>query len=205
MNTFLRLTTLIGLSLSFYACGVSGSSTTEDDQSIDAIWALYHQERYSEAEQGFLEYAWNDLEAPEAWSGLGWSRFHLGSFSQARQAFQQSLVADPSWLDSRGGDAFAQRQNGDQTRLIAQARYVLSNNPAWTFEHELHIDQMDLWVLGAQVWFQEQDFDSCLTWLSSADSGLSLSRLDTLSWNGAPDFASALLTELERLSLLAAP
>jgi hypothetical protein len=204
MKNSFRFTPLLLVSF-LLSCGVSGPSSSQQDSDLNDVWNLYHQERYLEAEAGFLDFAWYDVGAPEAWCGLGWSRMHLGSFSQARQAFSQSLLADPSYLDSRAGDAFAQRQDGAASRLIQQARFVLTDEPVWSFEHELGVNHLDLRVVGAQAWFLQQDFDSCLIWLQGVDTGLALSRLDTLSWAGADDFESALLAELERIAFEVAP
>jgi hypothetical protein len=189
--------------LAFLGCGVTGQNPQDEGDAMDDAWQLYRQQRFEEAAQRFQDLALEDVSMAESYGGLGWSRLRLLEPAAARTAFQSSLIDDPQWADSRAGELFALRDaGGSADALLSRARALLRDEPTWRFGHESSVDWRDLQVLMAQVFYTTQRFDSCLTRCRSVDDAMSLSRADTLSWLGAPTFESALLAELERLTLL---
>jgi len=196
-----RTAVLLALLALAAGCGVSGGSSSEEDGQLADAWALYRQERWEEARVRFQQLVDADQAVGEAFAGVGWTRLHLLQPSQARTAFQNSLLDDDGRLESRAGEAFALRDaGGDSERLLAQARSVLLVDADWRFAHETSVDWRDLQVLMAQTFFLRQQFDSCLFRCRRADPAIGLSRADTLSWQGAASFELALFAEVERLA-----
>ncbi len=189
-----------GLLLPAFSCGVNGDSSSSTSDQVDEAWRRYRLGQYEGAATLFEELALDDVELAESYGGLGWSRLHLLNPAGARQAFQSSLVGDADWLDSRAGELFALRDAGAAADvLLGRARSMLQAGPAWRFQHEQSVDWQDVQVLTAQVFYYTQHFDSCLSHCLAVDNSIALTRVDTLSWQGAPTFEAALLREVERL------
>ena len=173
---------------------------------LDEAWSLYHNEEYVAAAELFQDLVDEDLSVAEALCGIGWSRLHLRHPDESRNAFQSSLFADQTYLDSRVGEAFALRDatTPDDGRLLEQARTSLRTDPDYVFTHETSINAQDLRVLLAQVFYYHQEFDSCYARCLEVDPQISIAPEDTLSWFMYPNFQSALFDELVRLSELVA-
>jgi len=194
---------LWGMVILLAGCGVTGQGPGDEADLVDDAWRLYRQERFEEAAQRFGELALEDVSLAESYGGLGWSRLRLLDPASARSAFQSSLIDDPQWTDSRAGELFALRDAGGSADvLLSRGRSLLHDEPTWRFSQETRVDWRDVQILMAQVFFYTQRFDSCLSRCATVDDAMSLSRADTLSWQGSPSFETALLLELERLTVL---
>ncbi len=58
-------------------------------------WALWKQQRLSEAEEAFSEAVKLDPELANAWNGLGWSRLNQGNGAEAEEAFSKCVKLEP--------------------------------------------------------------------------------------------------------------
>jgi hypothetical protein len=187
-------------------CGTTGPATENGDPDIEQAWDYYSQGLWDEAIAEFVAIAENGNHIAEAFSGIGWSKLHRIEPQGGLTAFQISLLEDPNYLNSLAGEAFAQRDiaNPDYSRLLDKARKCLELDADYEFEREISVNNLDLHLLMAQIFFTQHQFDSTLFRCLQVDPELNLAPEDTLSWSDAGSFEAALLSELERLSILLA-
>jgi hypothetical protein len=199
------LLTLICVCLMLIDCGTKGPTTSDNgDPTIEKAWDYYSLQQWDQAISEFTAVANSGYNIAEAYSGIGWSKLHRLEPQSGLNAFQTSLLDDANYLNSLAGEAFSQRDvnNPDNNRLLAKARKCLLLAPDYQFDRETSVNSLDLHILMAQVFFTQQDFDSSYFHCRQVDESVSIARLDTLSWNGANSYESALLSELSRLSQL---
>ncbi len=202
MKMILQTAALAALQL-LLSCGVSGGSSDREDNGLTEAWSLFEQELYPEAQAAFQDLIDAAVEEADANNGKGWSQFHQLDATGADRSFDRSLAEDPLMLDSRAGRAFANRELASGSSL-SDARQVLASAPDWSFAHNSAINQDDLHVLMAQLFFYSHSLDSCLAHCLAVDGTMTLSPADSLSWGGSPSFEAALFNELARLSSLVA-
>ncbi|MCB9473763.1 MAG: hypothetical protein H6678_08135 [Candidatus Delongbacteria bacterium] len=194
---------LIGLS----GCGITGTSDDTGEGALSSAWNRYAQQDYDGALAAFSALLDTGGLYPEASEGQGWCQLMLGQATPAALAFRQALLADDERNSARVGEAFARRDSSppDYPRVIQRAREALRRDPDFRFSHDTHIDWRDLHLLMAQTFFYQQALDSCLVHCRAVDSGLTLSRTDTLSWGASPTFELALFSTLLELGSATAP
>jgi tetratricopeptide (TPR) repeat protein len=90
----------------------------------------YEAERYGEAASLIGSHLMEHPDDHDARLTLGWSRYRLGEFDEARRAFETILDAQPGYQDARVGLGYARLQLEGPSTAAEAFRAVLAAQPA---------------------------------------------------------------------------
>ncbi len=83
------------------------------EKSTAAGWQLWQRQKYADAVGEFTVAVQLNSKAVDAWNGLGWSHFNIGSNKKGEEAFRKCIALDPNHGGALNGLGFCLLNQGD--------------------------------------------------------------------------------------------
>jgi Flp pilus assembly protein TadD len=128
-------------------------------------WALWRQQRYTEAGELFTQALEIDPGQSDGWNGLGWSRFNTGESDSARVAFERCLALAPNHAAATNGLGQIAYQDGDFVQ--AERHFLRAADAAPAAAYSL-----------GRMYLVQQRWGEAERWLDRAFSSVGAVRTD---------------------------
>ena len=161
-------------------CGDKGPTrTSRVDKLINAGWALFSTEQYTEALAKFDEALSLLSQSPDALHGRGWSLAYLSRFSEARNALVAAKELSLDDPDIWAGGAFVYSAIGDQDQVVfwAETAFGVQENRSetvqWTFTRNSAITHIHLRLVLAKAYWTRGGYVQCADQLDIIEPAIS--------------------------------
>jgi len=161
-------------------CGDKGPTrTSEVDKLIDAGWALFSAEQYTEALSSFDDALELLSQSPGALHGRGWSLAYLGRFNEARNAFVSAKELSLDDPDIWAGGAFVYSAIRDQDQVVFWAETafgvqdLVGGSAQWSFSRNTAITHIHLRLVLAKAYWTRGGYTQCIDQLDIIEPGIS--------------------------------
>jgi len=208
MTTKLRIKSLglICLLSALLGCSFYEETVPSADNILLIAWDMFEDSDYQSAYSKFDEALEADSHNEDAYHGRAWSSLLMSNVQDAISDFNASIYYGNSGLDPIAGLAVAYLADQQYSTAISKARYVISSNSNYYFEHKPLINYRDLHLILAMAYFHTGNLSAACEQIQSLEPEISISQTDSSTWeyNGQSfgSYAETVMAVIDYLDVL---